>query len=685
MNARRRSPMAIGLTIFLVFATGVQLAVTAVYTKGARRVREAMSIDHAFPRIMARPIVLRPGDAFPVSRLLAHLDAIGYYSGCLGPGCYVFDEPRQTLAVWGRSGEPSAVRLAWKGDLIASLTTLDGAGRTEAAIEPETLLTLADPAGSSFSPASHDPIPRLLVAGTALCDAIVASEDRWFFTHHGLDFARLALIPFGGGGASTVTMQVARLNVLRDRSRTLARKLNELGVAMAIERAFPKDAVLDAYINSVGLGARGGRPVLGFGAAAREFFGVQDVRRLNGLQAATLVALLNQPSRYLDHLSGGNDDSLRRQRNRVLGLMHRNFPWKYSDDWVRQLTDRPVVLSPPPAVESLHRVSRHFLDYAFAAEPPPLSADVSLTLDADRQRMAVAAIEEGLQALDPHVPVAARPQLQAALIAVDPFTGEVLAMVGGRSYQGSQLNRAVSARRQVGSILKPFDYLAAFERARAEGRRDISPLTSVLDKPTKFSFRGWPDWTPGNYGGDYAGAITWKRALAESRNVAAVKVAAIAGFDRVAALWRAASGQEAGPIHPSIALGAIEASPAEVAAAYTIFATGGIAQPLRALTSQVSASRRVASAESTNAIAGMLQAVVDEGTGRSIRAAGFSLDAAGKTGTTNGLRDAWFAGFSGRLLTVVWVGLDNDQPLGLTGAQAALPIWTSFMKRALQP
>src|SRR5262249_10316137 len=155
-----------------------------------------------------------------------------------------------------------------------------------------------------------------------------------FLTQHGVDFTRLLLTPFTRSGASTVTMQVARLNVLHDRSRTIGRKLNEMGVAMAMDRAYSKEEILEAYVNTVGLGARNGRPVQGFGAAAREFFGVQDVRRLSDLQSATLVALLNQPSRYLDHLSDGNEQSLRHQRNRVIALMHRTFPSRYSDAWV---------------------------------------------------------------------------------------------------------------------------------------------------------------------------------------------------------------------------------------------------------------------------------------------------------------------------------------------------------------
>jgi penicillin-binding protein 1B len=696
MTPRPESSVAVALTAFVVIATAAQLALTRLYYAGVTRVREQHSLDLPVVRILARPIRMTRGARFPQARLAGHLRNVGYYDGCRTSGCYASDDARHTLTVWGRYPELSDAVLRWNGDDVSSITSLDGQAFDEALIEPETLLTGTDRADGAPTRTSYDPVPLSGLDGTALFDAIVASEDRGFLSHHGIDFARLALTPFTRGGASTVTMQVARLNVLQDRSRTLSRKLSEIGVAMAMDRAFSKESVLEAYVNTVGLGARNGRPVQGFGAAAREFFGVRDVRHLTALQAATLVALLNQPSRYLDRLSDGNEQGLRRQRNRVLSLMRRTFPSKYSESWVAGLSEQPVALAPPaPSPDSLYRLSRYFLDYTVPSTPPVGDGRVYLTLDPDRQRIAVDAVEAGLADLEAHVPAASRARLQAALIAVDPFTGEVLAMVGGRAYDGSQLNRAVSAHRQIGSLMKPFDYLAALERAQAEGRRDLSPSATVIDRPAVFTFAGWRPWSPSNYAHNYAGSITWRRALAESRNVAAVKVAAFAGLNNVAALWESASGTRLPQIYPSMTLGAIDASPADVAAAYTVFATSGVAHPLRAIAQIASEhplaeappdspGRRVAHAATTDAVTTMLRAVMDEGTGRGARTAGFTLEAAGKTGTTNALRDAWFAGFSGHLLTVVWVGCDDGRPVGLPAAEAALPIWTSFMTRALQ-
>ena len=286
-----------------------------------------------------------------------------------------------------------------------------------------------------------------------------------------------------------------------------------------------------------------------------------------------------------------------------------------------------------------------------------------------------------------------RQRAQAALVAIDPRTGEILALVGGRSYNQSQFNRALNANRQPGSVFKPFVYLAAFEHALAEGRTDITPATVVLDEPTTWEFNE-QTWTPANYDGEYEGPITLRRALALSRNIATIKVAETAGYDEVAGLWRRVGAGTPPRPYPSIALGVFEATPLQVASAYTLFPNGGTIRPLQAdladrqrrqgrSRSRRCRCRNVARADTTFLVTNMMRSVINEGTGAGARAAGFVHDAAGKSGTTNDLRDAWFVGFTPELLTVVWVGLDDNQPVGLSGTQAALPIWTTFMMRAL--
>jgi penicillin-binding protein 1B len=335
-------------------------------------------------------------------------------------------------------------------------------------------------------------------------------------------------------------------------------------------------------------------------------------------------------------------------------------------------------------------------DYRGLTSTTDEAVDVYTTLDLQLQRLAQDAVRGGLTKVDDLLAHRRRKgKAEAALIALDPRTGEILAMVGGRSYNQSQYNRAVTSRRQPGSVFKPFVYLTAFEEAAEHGRTDITPASLVDDSPATWEFDNQV-WTPENYEQEYDGLITFRHALALSRNIAAIKVAEQAGYDRVAALWKKLGVGNPPKAYPSIALGVFEATPLEIATAYTLFPNMGIVRPLRNILTitrggvdvtkelPATASRAIARPETTFLVTNMMRSVLNEGTGTPARAAGFTLDAAGKTGTTNDLRDAWFVGFTPELLTVVWVGFDDfSQPVGLTGAQAALPIWTEFMKRAL--
>jgi penicillin-binding protein 1B len=345
----------------------------------------------------------------------------------------------------------------------------------------------------------------------------------------------------------------------------------------------------------------------------------------------------------------------------------------------------------------------HFVDFVgqtLAEQYPGLTTttnqevDVHTTLDLHLQRLASDAVGAGLTHVDQLLARRKRRgRAEAALIAIDPATGEILAFVGGRSYNQSQYNRAIASRRQPGSVFKPFVYLAAFEEAVARGRTDVTPVTIVNDEPETFEFDDQV-WTPENYEKQYDGPITFRRALAHSRNLATIHVAQAIGYDRVAAFWKKLGVGTPPKAYPSIALGVFEATPYEIARAYTLFPNLGTIRPLQHIAritrggkdvtkKPVSSPRLVARPETTFLVTDMMRSVLNEGTGAGTRAAGFTLDAAGKTGTTNDLRDAWFVGFTPELLTVVWVGFDDNQPVGLSGAQAALPIWTQFMTRAL--
>ena len=533
----------------------------------------------------------------------------------------------------------------------------------------------------------------------SLVQAVLAIEDRRFYDHPGVDVIRAtgALVtnlrgdrPYLEGG-STLTQQLVK-NLVLTPDKTLRRKLQEQFMAILVERRLTKDQILELYLNEVYLGHRGSFAIHGVAEASRLFFG-KDVSALTLAETATIAGLIQAPSSYSPLRS---PDRARARRGVVLRAMA--DAGYLTGEAASRAAREPVAV----VAGELDAEAPYFVDFvaqragdqiasAYAAGE---SIDLYTTLDLTRQRQAEQAVREGLRDVDARLAGSKRAgRVQAALLAIDPRTGDVLAMVGGRSYGESQFNRATNARRQPGSVFKPFVYLAAFERGLEDKRHDLSPATLVLDEPTTFAFGG-KTYTPNNYGGEYDGRITLRRALARSRNVATVKVAEWAGYDRIASLWRRIGAQSAPQPYPSIALGAFEATPFEIAAAYSVFAAGGTVRPPRtvirierdgrATEPERSIPRRVAAPAPTYLVTDMLRSVMDEGTGEGARAEGFLLDAAGKSGTTNDLRDAWFVGFTPELLTVVWVGFDDNQPLGLSGTQAALPIWTRFMRQALQ-
>jgi penicillin-binding protein 1B len=476
------------------------------------------------------------------------------------------------------------------------------------------------------------------------------------------------------------------------RAQSVRRKLLEQFVAVVLNTRASKDEILEMYLNDMPLGQRGSFAIFGVAEAARLFFG-KDISNVTLAEAATMAGVLQSPSALSPF---NNPDRCRERRDVVLAAM--------AEAGLAEPEAADAAMQEPLAVvqRALEAEAPHFVDYVartLTEDHPTLTVsanervDVYTTLDHHLQRLAQDAVREGLTQVDELLSRRRRRgRAEAALIAADPRTGEILAMVGGRSYNQSQYNRAVTARRQPGSVFKPFVYLAAFEQAAAMGSNEVTPASIVDDSPALWEFDDQV-WAPENYQQEYDGPVTLRRALARSRNLATIKVAETAGYNRVAALWKSLETGNPPRAYPSIALGVFEASPLEIATAYTIFPNMGVVRPLRHILKiersgrevprRPARPRTVARPDTTYLVTSMLESAINEGTGAGARSAGFRLDAAGKTGTTNELRDAWFAGFTPRLLTVVWVGFDDNQPLGLSGAQAALPIWTRFMVRAL--
>jgi penicillin-binding protein 1B len=530
-----------------------------------------------------------------------------------------------------------------------------------------------------------------------MINAVLAIEDRRFYEHPGVDPIRAvgAIVtnlrgdkPYLVGG-STLTQQIVK-NTFLTPEKTMKRKLQEQFMALVLESRYTKDQILELYLNDVTLGQRGPFEIHGVAEAARIFFG-KDVSNISLPEAATIAGVIQSPSRLSPFR---NPERAVERRNLVLREM-------VGSNFITQAQADAAIAQPlTVSTRALENEAPYFVDYVSQLVDEQYTGllkknaavDVYTTLDLHLQRLAQEAVGEGIAQVDKQLARRKLGPAQAALVAVDPRTGDILALVGGRAYNQSQYNRAVVSRRQPGSAFKPFVYLAAFEDMVAEGRTDLTPATVVIDEPTVFK-DGENDYAPSNYENEYDGPMTLRTALAKSRNIVAIKVAEAVGYDKVADLWKKVGvGTPAKP-YPSIALGVFEATPIEMTTAYTLFTNGGSIRPLRALTRIVedgkprdvpaSDLRPIARPDTTFLVVNMMRSVMNEGTGAAARANGFQLDAAGKSGTTNDLRDAWFIGFTPELLTAVWVGLDNNQPIGLTGSQAALPIWTSFMKRAL--
>ena len=644
------------------------------------------------PRIFGRPLEVRRGQGLSQAQFVQRLNDVGYAQRPAADSPGEFSVSPALVLVFPRTesaGKPP-IKVEFNRTGVSKISPSSGAAVDRLTLEAPLLAALAPGERRRYVPLSN--MPDLMVK------AVLAIEDRRFYEHAGIDPIRLVgafLTNLRGDrpyleGASTLTQQIVK-NTFLTREQTYRRKLQEQFMALVLESRFDKDQILELYLNDIVLGQRGPFEVHGVAEASRVFF-AKDVRNVRLSEAATIAGLIQSPSRYSPFR---NPERARERRNVVLGAM-RDAGFITAEE-ADAASKEPLSVS----TRALDNEAPYFVDYVsdlVEKDYPALleadgAVDVYTTLDLNLQRLAHDAMAEGLAQTDKLL--AARKRrgtAQAALVAVDPRTGEILAMVGGRAYNQSQFNRAVAAKRQPGSVFKPFVYLAAFEARAADGRADLTPATIFTDEPTVFK-DGENDYTPANYQNEYEGPITLRRALALSRNIVAIKVAETAGYDRIAKFWTQMGVGAPARAYPSIALGVFEASPVEIAEAYTIFTRAGSVQPLVALQAlqrgkdvqkvPTPAPRKVARADTTYLVENMMHSVLNEGTGAGARAQGFTLSAAGKSGTTNDLRDAWFVGTTPELLTVVWVGFDNNDPIGLSGSQAALPIWSAFMRRAL--
>src|SRR3954470_10364256 len=702
-------------------------AATYSYVRFAHLIdaRLAGARDTVFPRILARPLELRRGQSMTDRQLIDRLHDLGYAqrSHVEKPGEFAIGNGAVAIMPRAPQLKGQVVRVVFQRPTTPDVKNAsrrappprraDHVQRLELGAKPSERLVLDAPVLTALAGGERE--KRRPVALSAMPErmiqAVLAIEDRRFYEHPGVDPIGIVGAIFrniGGrrtytAGASTITQQVAR-NVflpkmfpgmtLKDaREKSLRRKLLEAWVSLIITTRASKDAILEMYLNDMTLGQRGSFGIVGVSEASRLFFG-KDVSNVTLAEAATIAGVYQSPSALSPF---NNPVRCKERRNVVLQAM-------VDAGYVSEELAPRAIHEPLTVVQrALEAEAPYFVDFVgqtLSDQYPGLTTsttqavDVYTTLDLHLQRLAQDAVRDGLTSVDQLLSRRKRRgKAEAALIAVDPRSGEIVAFVGGRSYNQSQYNRAVVSRRQPGSVFKPFVFLTAFEEAARSGRTDVTPASITNDEPETFEFDDQV-WTPENYEHEYDGPITFRRALAHSRNLGTIHVAQAAGYDRVAAFWKKLGVGASPKPYPSIALGVFEATPYEIATAYTLFPNGGMLRSLQHISRITSGgrdvmkkntvvAREVAKPQTTFLVTNMMRSVLNEGTAASARSMGFTLDAAGKTGTTNDLRDAWFVGFTPELLTVVWVGFDDNLPVGLSGARAALPIWTQFMKSAL--
>lgn len=658
--------------------------------------------------IYAAPKQLRVGENISEEELIAFLRRAGYVEkgqqGDSARGRYqvagttVSVEPSQNSSVDGqRLFQNVKVSFGRNGKAISSLTEIDGSGSLEQVLlEPELISSVTGRERAKRKVVGFNDLPPHLIK------AITVTEDRSFFEHYGVNIRGIlrALVrrydadptsPIARQGGSSITQQLVK-NLLLSPERTLRRKIAEAYMSIILETRLSKEKIFELYANQVYLGQQAGFSINGFGEAADAYFN-KDVTHLTVSESAFLAGLIRSPNRYNPY---HDVKTATARRNQVLdNLAETN---SLPANQITAAKEEPLKVAPVKGRIDISDAP-YFADYVQNQLGDiiggPGSAEhlrIYTTIDMDLQRAAYAALTKQLAALDKVQARRFEPgTLQAALIAMNAKTGEIVAMVGGRDYSKSQLNRVTDAYRQPGSVFKPFVYATALNTAYDPVPRVITPATTFIDEPKTFTFDN-QEYSPGNFGESYTnGPVTLRDALVHSLNVITVDVAMEVTVGRVMNLAGKAGLPKPPRAYPAMALGTSEATPLQVASAYTAFAnlgprtspvainriTTGNGVTIAAPTAQ---RNDVLRPDVAYVMTSFMKDVVNRGTAAKVRARGLKANVAGKTGTS---RDGWFAGFTPNLVCVVWVGFDDGSQLGLTGANSALPIWTDFMQVAL--
>jgi len=658
-------------------------------------------------KIFAAPELVKVGSKLTTSEIAADLRHAGYTEkeGESQLGSYrlhgnsveVLPGPESY-----HSPEPATITIA--DGSVASITSRSAALEAYE-LEPQMLTSLFDAEQrSKRQVVKYDEIPKVMV------DAVLSIEDRRFFQHSGVNFMRLAQAAWidfthqrHQQGGSTITMQLSRAFFLSP-EKTFKRKLIEMLIAVELEQKFSKQQIFEFYANRVDLGQRGSFTISGLAEGSRSYFN-KDLKDITLPEAALLAGLIQAPSALSPYR---HPERALERRNTVIESMVETH------DITREQADKakamPLKLAPPNVEASdapyfVDMVRDTIVNKLNEHEVNDQEYRIYTTLDPALQQAAAQAVEIGIKLVDDQVTkmrtkkvrvgknkfettVAPGPQAQVALVAMDPHTGEIKALVGGRNYGASQLNHAL-AKRPTGSIFKPFVYAAAMNTAIDGSTTVITPASTVPDQPSTFSY-GDQIYEPRNYKEEYHGDVTLRYALALSLNNATVKLAEEVGYDKVADLARSA-GIASVKATPAMAIGAYDATPLDMTAAYTSFANGGVrlspvfVNSVRNSKGDVIVNFGTEKAQVLDpriafVMTNMLEGVMNFGTAAGVRGRGFTAPAAGKTGTSH---DGWFAGYTSNLLCIVWVGYDDYSDIHLEGAHTAAPIWAEFMKKAV--
>ena len=646
--------------------------------------------------IFSAPFPIVAGDDLDRSGLLDRLAQLSYSQvpSANAPGEYT--RAKNAIAIYLRSFYVGAkqypaemVRVSLEGTRIAVVADSFGVAKSDAMLEPEVIGRLLPGAPAERVEVQLDQLKPYLVKG------LLDTEDRFFYYHPGIDPIRIVEAAISdlhshrlAQGASTLTQQLARTFMERH-ERSFSRKFKELAVAAVLEIRLRKNEILERYINDVPMGEYEGTPIDGMPQAARYFFN-KDLSEVTPAEAATLIGMIQAPTLYDPRR---HPDSCIKRRDVVLGVMKQ--AGVIDDAAYTAAIATPIQITKPPGL----RRAPYFTDYvtAFVTKIPGFDGHleglkVYTTLDTELQADAVDAVTDNIAALEKNHKRLRRAKadgkLQTSLVALDADSGAIRAMIGGRDYSESQFNRAANAERQPGSAFKPIVYLAALDPDRAPFSPPLTLASVLPDEPMTFS-----GWTPANYERTYQPQVTVVQALYESLNVPTAYVGNELGPATIVKTAHEMGIHEDLQAYLPISIGADETTLLELTSAYQVFATEGEQSPPYAVEAVVDAkghqiyqhedeSNRIIRPAVAYLITGALKAVLRYGTGASAGRLGIDFPAAGKTGTTQDYKDAYFIGYTPAIVCGVWVGFDVPESLGLTGAQAALPAWVQFMQDA---